>query len=171
MVATGVVPKGFTDTLMSLLPKPPKPGAKAIRTRLFGYRKISAIKSLYKIISFVLYRCLNHFLTTLSPSDRCQAGFSLKQNTEQQLATLLDTILEQGAPSQPGAPPEPTDPWISAIFVDIVEAFYKLGHDALLLKLERRGLSPRLIRLIKALYAVLPCVFFLIFIDNLSRSI
>jgi len=87
------------------------------------------------------------------------------------LATLLDAIPEQRAPSQPGAPPEPTDPWISAIVVDIVEAFYKLDHDALLLKLERRGHSPRLIRLIKALYAVLPCVFFLIFIDNLPRSI
>ena len=193
MLTTGVVPDGFADILMTPLLKPAKAGGSTNPLSSKGYRKISQIKLLHKVLSLILTRRLSHELTSGTPSHRSQGGFSFKQSTELQLMTLLDLLHERAASNLP-----PSDLGDSCIlFIDICQAYDRISHLALWAKMKVRGLGDRFICLVKAIYAKcrarlkvngtytafmrvlrgvlqgdpLSCALFLLFIDDLPAFV
>jgi len=195
MLASGDVPEGFSDISMSLLLKIPKVG-NPIRTRLEGYRKICSILALHKMLKLILANRCQHLVTggadpVVTPVHKGQMGFREFCSTEGALYPFLESVREfmlgPCRPAQAGG--------LHILLIDLLQAYDRVWLEALFVKLEYKGLSPRLIRLLRNIVKKcktrvmvngvlsepmevgsgvltgdpLSCALFLFFIDDLPR--
>lgn len=99
-----------------------------------NYRPIAVLSSIAKIFEFIICKSiLSHVQKNIS---ECQHGFVPKRSTTTNLANFsqdISTTLDLGGQTD-------------VIYTDFKNAFDKVDHDQLILKLNKNGFSPPLIR-------------------------
>ena len=139
MLETGTPPTSFSHSVITLLLKEPKPGAVMDPSAYSSYRPISIIHVINKIFKLAATVRLSHFLVTHGIISQSQTGFSYKLSTEHSVFTLLHTIRTRARKGKP----------LHVLLIDILRAYDSVNHNALLLVLEKIGLEPSAVTLLR----------------------
>ena len=139
MLETGESPPSFAHSIITLLLKEPKPGAVMDPSAYSSYRPISIIHVINKIFKLAVTVRLSHYLVTNGIISQSQTGFSYKLSTEHSVFTLLHTIRTRARKGHP----------LHVLLIDLLRAYDSVNHNALLLVLEKIGLEPSAVSLLR----------------------
>lgn len=105
-----------------------------------SYRPISLLPTLSKLFEKILHKRMSKFVFSNNIIPAFQFGFRPKHSTTHQLLRITESILKGFDRREHTA----------AIFLDIAQAFDRVWHEGLLLKLYRIGLPDYLIHTVKS---------------------
>ena len=106
-----------------------------------NYRPISLLPICGKIFEKIIFNNLYNYLITNKLITKNQSGFCPGDSTTNQLLYLINEIHE--------AFNDPKCLEIRSVFLDIAKAFDKVWHEGLIFKLQRNGVSGKLLKLLK----------------------
>lgn len=134
---SGKIPHRWCDAVVVPVPK------KGDLTKVDNYRGIALLSHAFKVFSYIVNNRLQTVAEKVGLFSRAQAGFRRGLGADMQIATLLEVL--QRRQSVAGVDTH-------VCFVDFEKAYDKVPHSALLVKLERQGISGRLLGAIRAIY-------------------
>lgn len=128
-------PNTWKEAQIIMVPKANKP-----KNEVHGYRPISLLPTISKLVEKVIHNRLNEEITTRKLIPNFQFGFKPQHTTTHQLTRLTEYINTNMNLSTPTA----------AVFLDVEKAFDKVWHAGLLYKLRINRVNDNIIEIINS---------------------
>ena len=138
-LASGTMPEGSTVYRTIMLLKTAKPGVTQNLADPDDYRPITISKTVTKVLGLVLAARLTHWVVRERVVGEAQVGFMPKRGAEWHVWTLREVIKHRWR--------RKLDTYV--LFVDLRKAYDSVDPRALLFVLERMGVPPRLVALLR----------------------